>query len=223
MTGCPAWYDLALVNNTTLSDNGWNLKKICISDPANPKNYYLVKTLIEKMHELFSQAKITFVFHRAVQSDMEVELGKKLLEYEYVDVKRLSSSVESFSLYNRCDLHIGFRVHAHIYNLSQRKKSILIEEDGRGAGVNEVLGLPPLLAYNDENQIVYGQQNDLYGKIVRRLSKKFKNDKNDFIKEQVDSYIDTMIQTNGLYYQNAFFLMNEYYKTMDKYIASLAE
>lgn len=45
-------------------------------------------------------------------------------------------------------MHIGFRVHAHIYNLSRRNCSVLIEEDGRGAGVNQALGLCPITAYD---------------------------------------------------------------------------
>ena len=53
----------------------------------------------------------------------------------------INNSADGFSIYDDCDLHIGFRVHAHIYNLSRRNYSILVSEDIRGAGVNQTLGL----------------------------------------------------------------------------------
>jgi len=60
----------------------------------------------------------------------------------------ISYSHEGMEIYDTCDLHIGFRVHAHIYNLSHRHRSLLIEEDNRGAGVNDALGLPRIRAYD---------------------------------------------------------------------------
>ena len=42
-------------------------------------------------------------------------------------------------LYSNCDLHIGYRVHAHVFMTSIKKPSILIKEDGRGEGMSEVI------------------------------------------------------------------------------------
>ena len=42
--------------------------------------------------------------------------------------------------YSKVDLHIGYRVHAHIFMNSIAKKSILISEDGRAKGVKGVIG-----------------------------------------------------------------------------------
>ena len=47
-------------------------------------------------------------------------------------------------LYLNCDLHIGYRVHAHLFCLSQRIPSILVSEDYRGVGQNLSLGMPDL-------------------------------------------------------------------------------
>lgn len=40
--------------------------------------------------------------------------------FEKIGVKMIdiSKSVDGLRIYDDCDLHIGFRVHAHIYNLS---------------------------------------------------------------------------------------------------------
>jgi hypothetical protein len=42
--------------------------------------------------------------------------------------------------YENVDLHVGYRVHAHIYMNSISKPSILIAEDGRGAALRRVIG-----------------------------------------------------------------------------------
>ena len=126
------------------------------------------------------------------------------------DIVLMDGTADSFKIYDDAYLHIGFRVHAHIYNLSQRKRTILIEEDDRGAGVNEALGLPSLLAYNDELQIA-----DIN---LRRVVNKLKAKTNDNLLEQLYVYID-MIENNGdIYYENAFRLMESYYKIMCDFI-----
>ncbi|MCR5176340.1 MAG: hypothetical protein K6C05_05760, partial [Anaerovibrio sp.] len=71
---------------------------------------------------------------------------KDYLKNNNITFYDLSGSDVGFENYNDADLHIGFRVHSHIYSLSRRIPSILIEEDLRGYGINETLGLPHLLA-----------------------------------------------------------------------------
>ena len=61
------------------------------------------------------------------------------LGYEVMDT---SYGLEKVSFYEECDLHVGYRVHGHIYFLAKRKPSFLIHEDGRGRGASEALGLP---------------------------------------------------------------------------------
>jgi hypothetical protein len=50
-------------------------------------------------------------------------------------------------LYDEADLHVGFRVHAHLYMNSISKPSVLLNEDGRGKAVGLVLGGLTLDAY----------------------------------------------------------------------------
>jgi hypothetical protein len=47
------------------------------------------------------------------------------------------------------DFHIGYRVHSHIFSLSQRKASILIAEDSRGVGQVAAMGGTALSAHDD--------------------------------------------------------------------------
>lgn len=146
MTGCPAWYDLSRIdslkldkkyNDSTISDS----VTIGISDPALPCNkpyfYGLVNFIVRKYHN----ANIKLFFRRGISKEDLAKVKLLCKEYSKLAYVDLSGSAEGFKQYNQCFLHIGFRVHAHIYNLSQGNVSVLINEDARGIGVNHALGI----------------------------------------------------------------------------------
>ena len=58
--------------------------------------------------------------------------------YEVVDT---SYDLERIRFYDECDLHVGYRVHSHLYFLSQRRPSFLLHEDGRGRGMSSALNV----------------------------------------------------------------------------------
>ena len=158
MHGCPAWYDLKNVDNGNIKKIE-HVRKICISDPADIKNYEAAKKLIAIIRARYPEAEIQFIFHRGAWEEEEGILGerrKAAIEKTLIDNNiswiNISGGHEGFSAYDSCDLHIGFRVHAHIYNLSIRNRSILLEEDGRGAGVNHALGLSNIHVYDETRQ-----------------------------------------------------------------------
>lgn len=151
MTGCPAWYDLDflekcdVVNPVPLS----RIRKISVSDPASEDNFRIAKSLILQLKNRFPKAEIELVFHRGWTEDKYTQNDAALFQKELrnwcdknkVATRNIAYSYEGFSVYDECDLHIGFRVHAHIYSLSHRRPSFLLEEDGRGFGLNETLNL----------------------------------------------------------------------------------
>jgi polysaccharide pyruvyl transferase WcaK-like protein len=53
-----------------------------------------------------------------------------------------SRDIGALKLYGQVDLHVGYRVHAHLCALSRRRPSLLIAEDGRGRGQAVTLGDP---------------------------------------------------------------------------------
>lgn len=221
MTGCPAWYNLKKINQFDLNNNSWNIKKIVVSDPANLDNLGELIILLKYLKDKFSKAKITCLFHRGINSDKYTpdNMSKDLqgisekIRLMKVDVKDISYGVDGFNIYNDCDLHIGFRVHVHIYNLSIRNRSILIEEDGRGAGVNEALGLVPIRAYDDTFQIASGK--------LRRLRDRLGYTTNKHFIDEVDSYIRVLQETDDQYILNAFKLQQKYFKMMVNHISLL--
>ena len=124
-----------------------------------------------------------------------------------VKIIDISSSSEGLGIYDRTDLHIGFRVHAHIYCLSHRGISILIEEDGRGAGVNNALSLQGVQAY------------------AVRASNKMKiignSEKTIYIVKAVQDALDRMEKTEYTEILNAYCVMNKSYERMIDYINSI--
>ena len=149
-TGCPAWYDLSKVAETGLlmKPNLGQVKTIAISDPAKRGNLDAVKHLVSALEEAFPDASMKIVFHRGWRADGHSRgaLAKrqtKLVSWAEghgIPSVDISYGWEGFHEYDSCDLHVGYRVHAHLYNMSQRKPSFLIEEDGRGYGANDALG-----------------------------------------------------------------------------------
>ena len=210
MTGCPAWYDPEFVHCLEIREPENAKPLICISDPANPENAPYILPLIRHVSECFPAADIKLVLHRGRETPDYERLAASVREQGIAELALLTPSAEAFSIYDRCDLHIGFRVHAHIYNLSRRHRSVLIEEDGRGAGVNEALGLPALLAYNDELQLA--------DRKVRKLLLKLRPEKNRFLLSQLDEYLDMLEKTGGVYFENAFRLMEQYYRQMQAFL-----
>lgn len=224
MTGCPAWYDLNCINLCKIKkETNIPFKKICVSDPAKTQNAVQAIKLVKYLKEKFKDAEIIFVFHRRdakkiesnVKSENTYDTIKRVMEAIGVKTIDISGSSEAFSVYDNCDLHIGFRVHAHIYNLSIRNISLLIEEDGRGAGVNQALGLNSIRAYRDKNQF----DSKILTKFNNFVSRNKEN--NEYLINNIDDQFDILFNSKFIQYDMAFSYMNLYFEQMKKYIIQI--
>jgi len=201
MTGCPAWYHIPSMNENRISTE---VKKICISDPADVKNMDTALNLIKWLKLHYPNVNIQFIFHRGTTQDQftgEVQanhLKRLVKEVEAIDIKWIDISYgsEGFKIYDDCDLHIGFRVHAHIYMLSQRRATLLIEEDFRGDGVNKALGLRSIRA-NGENE--------------------------NYILKEVEDWIYYIENIGKLEFELAFSKMRYYFEHMIYHIKTIGE
>lgn len=203
MTGCPAWYYLECLDQTSYVGKPLHkMEKIVISDCRDPNNMKSALELIGCIKNLFPNIEIQYIFHRGLD-DVDDAMINGLNQYgvEYQDI---SGSAEGFSVYDDCDMHIGFRVHAHIYNLSKRKLSILIEEDGRGAGVNSALGLPSITPY-----------------CITIKNDAILHHKNEYLYYQIEDYLMNLGTNNYIPISNAFGLMKQYYSQMAMHIKSI--
>ena len=218
MTGCPAWYCLGKLNGEQEKENYKDV--ICISDAAYSKNLPYVIDLVEVIRKQYTQSSIVYVIHRDKKGDSNIEREhNKLLEYvetelqeRGVEIVCIANSEEGFSIYNNCKLHIGFRVHAHIYNLSRGNRSILINEDARGMGVNHALGIEnieiPTISVIAENR-------------TKRLRIGMMPKEQHFLFQKKVSYYLEMNELAGEFiYKRAWESIEYYYKAMDGYIKS---
>ena len=219
--GCPAWYDPDYIDQTEIRQSD-AVRRICISDPADVKYAEAAEALVLRLKKLYPSAEIKFVFHRGTWGPGEGKYGEKRRKgLEHVLVGNgitwvdISNSHEGFSVYDSCDLHVGFRVHAHIYNLSQRRESILLEEDGRGAGVNQALGLPGVHVYSEKRQM----QPDVIRKIQNRIQPKVNPDLDD----EVQMLLERNRYTDFLEYRQGFERMRMYYERMRTHIEKIKE
>lgn len=222
MTGCPAWYNLQFVEQQELSNTDpHHINKVCISDPANPQYLNQMTDIAAYIRQLFPKAEIRAVFHRGMKPDAYTDSQTSALIQQAaaacheigVTCTDISYSQDGFSVYDDCDLQIGFRVHAHIYNLSRRGISILIEEDGRGAGVNHALGLDSIRAYD------YAVCSWTEGeRVISTVGKT----ENRYLLQLLDDSVNNLYQTDFLQIKNAFRLMKGYYQLMEQHVESLA-
>jgi hypothetical protein len=156
MTGCPAWYDLEKLQEDFPINK--NPKHIILSTPAKItlKTFELVKYLANK----FPNARKTLTMHHGFFPDKGIKGVKRsttflaiaayarMLDYDAVSLEANLPYMKD--LYNSCDLHIGYRVHAHLYCLSRRIPSFIINEDSRGVGQAQILKNPILMANDKE-------------------------------------------------------------------------
>ena len=225
MTGCPAWYDTRYVGQDEFRRESEEIRKIYVSDPSKLYNLDSLLLLVDYLTERFPGAALTVLFHRGIEKDAFTS-GKsasaltecvRKLEEKGVAVRDISFGAEGFSAYDDCDLHIGFRVHAHIYNLSVRNRTILLEEDGRGAGVNETLGMPSIRAYDDRTNVSNRCLNMArYGAVQYQKP-------NPSLVNELDNYLALLQSIDYAYLTNAFRLQNTCYEHMLAYLRQLSE
>jgi hypothetical protein len=73
-----------------------------------------------------------------------------------------AGSTRKLNLYDQCDLHVGYRVHAHLDFLSRRKASLLLQEDARGVGQSLTLGTDDVNARDADALDQVGERLDAY-------------------------------------------------------------
>lgn len=224
MTGCPAWYDLDYVNSVVLRSR--KIKKISISNPAHPENYAGCVEIAALLRRKYSNAEIQYVKHAATSDNPPEAIESRLLQLG-ITVVSIGGTEKSFSVYNDCDFHIGYRVHAHIYNLSHRNASLLIEEDGRGAGANDALGTPSLTAYDPAGI------STKMGRFVFR-SKRFIGDRlmhqqrcfvsrNSYLLREVEETLYRLEQTDWRVFERTFCIQKQTLQIMADHICHLKE
>lgn len=157
MTGCPAYYDLDALGQTPkmprqISSVGFSLG---VSFVQNAQMENQMKQQILACREYFRDARIEVLFHHSLEFDAtEAAYGRSMSEHlkrhrefaEWLESKQISyrdisgSAQNLIECYSDVDLHVGYRVHAHIFMNSIGKPSLLLSEDGRAKGSQGAIG-----------------------------------------------------------------------------------
>lgn len=177
MTGCPVWYDLESIGQPLVDRT---IKNIVFTTPASIRHIWQSTKLLKLTRKVFPEANIVMTFHRGIWPDKYTSiksglgyivmclLAKTLVRR--IEIRDVSYDLNKIDFYKNCDFHIGYRVHAHLYFLSKRLPSILINEDGRGVGMVKSLGM----------EVLNVDDKDLYSKIERTLVRYANKDFSDF-------------------------------------------
>jgi len=104
------------------------IKKIVVSDPHRSQIYENVfDRLVSGLKSDFPDSELVVAMH-GVNPEIEFYCNENGIDF--IDIYKFPDS--GLNIYDSADLHVGFRVHAHVSALTRRKYSYLLEQDGRG-------------------------------------------------------------------------------------------
>ena len=132
MAGDPGWYDLDWIDRVDFANER---PGIAFTPPANPLFHQQALALLRAVVSWVGAPAVTVVFHRGSQATFAEESAKL-----GVETRDITGGAQGFAIYDDVGLHIGYRVHAHLYCTSRATPSYLVAEDSRGSGVLETLG-----------------------------------------------------------------------------------
>jgi hypothetical protein len=148
-TGCVAWYDLRSLGSPFARPA--RIRRVVVTPPTKAGEGRLreVVGVLRLLRARYRNAERWCVFHRGMRAEFKGETSTaqrrataaiaRGLGYRVVDASR---DLDVLDTYRECDLHVGYRVHAHLCFLSYRRPSLLLIEDGRGEGQSVTFGDP---------------------------------------------------------------------------------
>jgi len=230
MTGCPAYYDIGYIGKAPSMPQ---IKKVAfslgVSFIDSPSMEQVMKDCILTCKDYYGETEFQVVFHhsldRAVFLSTHNATCKHLERHnefanwlssqkiEFVDIS--GSARKMISYYESVDLHIGFRVHAHIFMNSVSKPSILISEDGRGTATKDVIGGIVLKG-------VRGRSDSLAAKLVSGLFPSFDRLKsNNFLCKEILNSLKYEEKTHYVRSLSTRCAIDENYKMMKAFLDQL--
>jgi hypothetical protein len=155
LTGCPALFDQPSIGRAFQAPA--QIRRVVFTIHQNRRFHRQCIETMKRLRKLFPEAELFASFHRGLRSDRYTGIvtGLRLWQLRR-EAESLGATVVDAAygtgateLYRTCDMHVGYRLHAHIFFLSLRKPSFLIHEDGRGSAFAETVQLAALDALDD--------------------------------------------------------------------------
>jgi exopolysaccharide biosynthesis predicted pyruvyltransferase EpsI len=144
MSGCPALYEVDQIKQSIKASKSFqNIAfSLGVSFIQSDSMRDQMRSLMLAIKHEYSSSKFVVYFHHTIdlnqpkQEEMVNWLKQNNISFEDISATE-KMMVET---YQSCDIHIGYRVHAHIHASSMGVPSILINEDSRGKGFYTVMG-----------------------------------------------------------------------------------
>ncbi len=230
MTGCPAYYDLDYVGqsyqNLSINKVAFSLGVSFIYSSSMEK---LMKENILECKKKFEDKEFEVIFHHSLDKDKffsthgstlkhnqrHNEFAKWLEEQniKYIDISGSAENLMNY--YNNVDLHIGYRVHAHIFMNSISKFSVLISEDGRAKGAKEVIGGIVLDGF-------VRFKNDFFSKILNRLLNGYdKFEANEYLTKEIIANIEYEKKIDFIRIKNSRIQIDNNFEVMKQFMRQL--
>lgn len=227
MTGCPVWHSIEHENQNFKKPSP--IRSIAISNSQNIVFHEQNSLLLKKIREYFGEdVKIFSVFHRGIKSDSltparEARSIKQLVktsEELQMHVVDAAYDVSKMSIYDQCDIHVGYRLHAHLYCLSHRVPSFLIWEDGRGLGASTSLSLNDVSAFKKNS---FYPINNLATKILYKAHLHKLLLLNPSTVKSVIERIDNNIKANFSFFDIVPSILSKRFQDLKKFLTSIPQ
>jgi len=231
MTGCPAYYDLNEIES--LPKGGHKIKSVAfslgVSFLESPSMLSLMKEQILHFQERYKNKIFKVVFHHSLDVKKFMsnhgstrkhvdnhQCFKSWLDQNNIESVDISGSAENLiEFYENIDLHIGYRVHAHIFMNSIGRLSVLISEDGRAKGSALAIGgmvVDGYLGFKDS--FPSKALNKLFSRYDRYMA-------NPNSTDDIDIMISHELKSQFQKTKKAGLAIRENFNTMKKYVESL--
>lgn len=229
MTGCPALYsDKHIGKEVTVPKK---IKRIGYSLGASIKTstrmFKQMQEVLLITRKIFNDAKIQTVFHHAPSEKYLNSEGSnpyfhkrqikflnwlKNNNFDWVDISGNAENLKNY--YQDIDLHIGYRVHAHIFMSSISKPSILLSEDGRGSALKNVIGGVNFIAIDKIN-------NSIFVKLLHQLGLHYDDTlPMKYLCPDLKYSLEYEL-TNGVKFQQPRIEIDRHYNVMKEFIINL--
>jgi len=225
MTGCPAYYDLKSIN--TKFSLPESIKKVAfslgVSFVHSNSMDELMKSQILAFKEKFPSADFQVVFHHALYTGEKLSRNKRRhsefaswldgQSVRYVDISGCAENLINY--YSEVDLHVGYRVHAHIFMSSIKKMSLLFSEDGRAKGSRSAISGMVVDGY-------LGYKTNSLSKVLNKLIKNYdRYEANPFSTKEAIEMVDYEVKSEGQRSKLARQSIDQNFLTMKDFLQQL--
>lgn len=195
-----------------------SLRRIAFTAPRRPHLRDQALDALQMLQAAFPSAELLLFRHgRPNWTETQVEAKSGVRGH---DVH--GENTDTLRDYDDVDLHVGYRVHAHLYRLRTRRPSVLIEEDSRGVGFSRTLALEGIPSAHEGHPLTRGRH--LGRRVVRRLGMDVppQPQSSHRVSEQLRAVIARHMDTRFEAYEASLYLIDWYWEhRMRPFLATL--